>query len=131
MKALVLAGIVLLTSLGVWQLQRREWKHDLIARVDQRVHAPATPAPDPAQFDARADEYRRVTLRGRFLNDRETLVQAVTRLGGGFWLMTPLRTERGFTVLVNRGFVHPEQRRTRDWSRIDAEVVGGVIAVGA
>jgi surfeit locus 1 family protein len=121
-KALVLAGIVLLTSLGVWQLQRREWKHDLIARVEQRVHAPTVAAPDPARFDGRADEYRRVSLRGRFLNERETLVQAVTRLGGGFWLMTPLRTERGFTVLVNRGFVRSEQRRSRDWLRVDGEV---------
>ena len=124
----MLAGIVLLASLGVWQLQRREWKHDLIARVEQRVHAPAAAAPDPARFDASADEYRRVTLRGRFLNDRETLVQAVTRMGGGFWLLTPLRTDRGFTVLVNRGFVHSEQRRSRDRRRVDGEVtVSGLL----
>ena len=36
-------------------------------------------------------------------------MQAVTDLGGGFWVMTPLKGER-FTVLVNRGFV-PSDRR--------------------
>src|SRR5450759_3552449 len=43
--------------------------------------------------------------RGEYLNDRETLVQAVTRLGAGFWVLTPLRTVEGFTVRVNCGFV--------------------------
>jgi len=37
-------------------------------------------------------------------------VQAVTERGGGYWLITPLRSDAGFTVLVNRGFVTPEQR---------------------
>ncbi|PWC36597.1 Surfeit locus 1 family protein [Azospirillum sp. TSO35-2] len=110
---LALAGIAGLTALGVWQLERRVWKLDLIERVDARIHAApvATPGPDtwPAVTAAK-DEYRRVRVTGRFLNDRETLVQAVTDLGGGFWVLTPLRTDDGFTVLVNRGFVPPEKR---------------------
>src|SRR5687767_11760748 len=96
---LALAGVLLLTSLGVWQLQRREWKHALVARVEQRLAAAAIAAPDPS-VDPRIYEYRKVSVRGRFLNDRETLVQAATRLGGGFWVITPLRTDRGFTLLV-------------------------------
>jgi surfeit locus 1 family protein len=43
-----------------------------------------------------------------FDNDRETLVQAVTELGPGFWVMTPLRTDDGEEILINRGFVPPE-----------------------
>ena len=35
----------------------------------------------------------------------------MTELGGGFWVMTPFDTDRGFTLLVNRGFV-PADRRT-------------------
>ena len=49
---LVLAGEALLLTLGAWQLRRLEWKRDLIARVEQRVQAPAVEAPDGAQFDA-------------------------------------------------------------------------------
>ena len=33
-------------ALGVWQVERLQWKRDLIARVDARVHA--TPAALPA-----------------------------------------------------------------------------------
>lgn len=38
-----------LCALGTWQVHRLAWKQNLIAQVEQRAHAPATPAP------ARAD----------------------------------------------------------------------------
>lgn len=94
-------------SLGVWQIQRLSWKLDLIARVDQRVHAAAVAAPKTASL---ADEYRKVTVTGSLLNDKETVVQAVTELGAGFWVLTPLRQTDGAIVLVNRGFVSAERR---------------------
>jgi surfeit locus 1 family protein len=106
--ALAFAGFF---ALGTWQVERRAWKLDLIARVEQRVHAPAANAPGPerwAQVNAAADEYRRVRIAGIFLHDKETLVQASTRLGAGFWVLTPLRAADGSIVLVNRGFVPPE-----------------------
>ena len=98
-------------ALGTWQVHRRAWKLDLIARVDQRVHALPTLPPAPGQWpkvSAARDEYRHVTLRGRFLNDRQTLVWASTELGSGLWVITPLRSDSGVTVLVNRGFVLPQ-----------------------
>jgi surfeit locus 1 family protein len=36
-------------------------------------------------------------------------VQAVSELGAGYWLLTPLCTSDGYIVLVNRGFVPLEQ----------------------
>ncbi len=104
---------MLFVALGVWQLQRLAWKTELIAQVDARIHAAATPAPAPAAWpgvERRADQYRRVFVRGVFLHDRETLAQAVTDLGAGYWVMTPLRADAGFIVLVNRGFVPSERR---------------------
>ncbi len=100
-------------ALGVWQVQRLAWKTELIAQVDARVHAAPVPAPGPEAWPTvsrERDQYRRVVVRGVFLHDRETRVQAVTDLGAGAWVMTPMRTNRGFTVLVNRGFVPPERR---------------------
>ncbi len=106
------ACVAMLLALGIWQLERRVWKLDLIGRVERRAHAEAVPAPGPAAWPAinRADdEYRRVTLSGRFLNDRETLVQALTVEGSGYWVVTPLQTGAG-VVLVNRGFVPADRR---------------------
>jgi len=113
---MAVAAVVLFcvfTMLGTWQVQRRAWKLDLIARVDQRVHAPAVAPPVPAewpQVTAANSEYRHVRAIGTFLNDSETLVRALTELGAGDWVLTPLRLEDGTVVLVNRGFVPPERR---------------------
>ena len=104
---------VVLCALGVWQVQRRAWKLDLIHRVETRAHA--VPVAPPAKklwpdIDATRDEYRHVRVDGAFLPVRPALVQAVTELGGGFWVIAPLRMADGAIVLVNRGFV-PSDRR--------------------
>ncbi|WP_380876183.1 SURF1-like protein [Sphingomonas sp. DBB INV C78] len=110
--AIALFATATFLALGVWQIERRSWKLDLIARVKERVHAP--PAPPPAfapwtEAEARQQEYRHVALTGTFRHDRETLVQALTLRGAGFWVLTPLQTANGL-VLVNRGFVPPDKR---------------------
>jgi surfeit locus 1 family protein len=117
------------TSLSVWQLQRRSWKLALIAEVDARVHAPPQAAPGPASWSAitpARDAYRHVQVRGVFLNDRETYVQAVTTLGPGFWVITPLKTDQGFSVLINRGFVPPE----REAASSHAQILGRTTVTG-
>ncbi|WP_342316811.1 SURF1 family protein [Lysobacter sp. FW306-1B-D06B] len=106
--ALLAAAFAGFVSLGVWQLQRMAWKHDLIARVDARVHAAPVPVPARAQWPAvseSADGYRHVQASGTFVPDNETRTQAVTELGAGSWSLMPLRMESGDYVLVNRGFV--------------------------
>ena len=108
LAAALFAGFV---ALGTWQVERRAWKLDLIAKVDQRVHAPATATPGPEQWSrvtAAADEYRHVRLTGVFQHDRQTLVSASTVAGSGYWVLTPLRAADGITTLVNRGFVLPD-----------------------
>ena len=103
--ALAFAGF---TALGIWQVQRLHWKHALVARVESRIHAPAVQAPTRDRWPAvtaESGEYRRVFVRGRYLQDRDTRVQALTGLGAGWWLLSPLRTDAGDIVLVNRGFV--------------------------
>ncbi|CQR84014.1 surfeit locus 1 family protein [Paracoccus aminovorans] len=115
-------------ALGVWQVQRLAWKTDLIARVEARLAAPPVPAPGPADWPGlspRADEYRRVAVAGRYAADSDVLVKAVTDRGPGFWVMTPLATPGGWTVLVNRGFVPDEARSAaRALPAAPAEVTG-------
>ena len=103
--AVCLSLAIPFAGLGVWQIQRLFWKLDLIERVDARVHA--APASLPTNLDALRPqdiEYRRVRVSGRLQNDRQTFVDALTELGPGDWVVTPLQTSQG-TVLINRGFV--------------------------
>ncbi|TFW20982.1 SURF1 family protein [Duganella callida] len=95
-------------ALGTWQIYRLQWKLALIERVDQRVHAAAVPAPSRAQWPqltAEADEYRRVTLSGVFLDGATTQALASIERGIGYWVLTPLCTADGGIVMINRGFV--------------------------
>lgn len=114
---LALAGllgvaVLVFCGLGIWQIERRAWKLDLIARVDARLRAAPVPAPAPPEWAGLSEAtgaYRRVTLAGRFIEAPPVLSLAVTEDGPGFWLLAPFRDQRGFTVLVNRGFVPQAQ----------------------
>ncbi|MCP4381150.1 MAG: SURF1 family protein [Hyphomicrobiales bacterium] len=108
-------------SLGFWQVQRLQWKQDLISRVASQMEAEPMPAPGPEAWptlDVTAEEYRPVMVPGRFFNDREahvvfTLTQPKGPIGGiGYMVMTPLQTDEGWIVYINRGFV-PRDRRDR------------------
>ncbi|MDE1153685.1 MAG: SURF1 family protein [Micavibrio sp.] len=124
--ALVLFALAVLLSLGVWQVERRTWKLDLIAHVNERIHEPAATAPPPADWpaiNAAADAYRHIQAQGTYLDDETIYVHATTTYGMGYWVMTPLRTDKGFTVIVNRGFVPAE-------FRLKAKPAAGGIATG-
>lgn len=107
----VLAAVFL--ALATWQWQRLAWKEALIARVAaSQAGAPQAlpPVQDWPRVRRDTHEYQRVLVRGRFDPDRETLVQASTVLGTGWWVLTPLQTPDGRWVLVNRGFVDAAHR---------------------
>ena len=105
LAAALFGGFVLL---GNWQVRRLHWKRQLIHDVATRVHAPPVAAPGPAKWPRIAaghQQYLHVRLQGRFLPGAQTLVHGASELGYGFWVIAPLRTDRGFIVLVNRGYI--------------------------
>ncbi|WP_029009739.1 SURF1 family protein [Azospirillum halopraeferens] len=130
-----LPAILVMLALGTWQVQRLEWKNELISRVQERAALPPAPLPaalpDPASF-----EFRPVTVTGRFLHDREMLTVARPRQGmAGYEVVTPLeRSDGGPAVLVNRGFIPMDRRdpATRPEGLVTGEVtVRGVARLPA
>lgn len=129
----VLASLffVLFVGLGIWQIERLQWKLDLIARVDARVHAEPVAAPgkdDWANVNQKDDEYRHVTITGTYLNDKEVLVNALTERGAGYWVLTPLRAADGSLTYINRGFVPSEKRDLS--SRQQTQIAGETTVSG-
>lgn len=129
-----LVCLAILLGLGVWQLARKAEKEALIARIVERSHVepPAAPPPFDA-WDARADEFGRVRVRGTFLHDRETLVHGLApgepgRALQGFYVLTPLRRDDGTTILINRGFVPTELKDPKD--RAAGQVAGEATVTG-
>lgn len=102
---LATALFVTLVGLGNWQMRRLDWKLDLIEAIETRAsNAPVAPPSDGVSADDHA--YLRVFIEGVYRQDLSYPVKAVTDIGLGYWLMTPLQTDRGH-VWVNRGFVLP------------------------
>jgi surfeit locus 1 family protein len=127
---LALCGVLALLfgGLGVWQIERLRWKTDLIARVDARLAAapvPLGPRDEGSGFIGMDAEYLRVQATGKFDHRRETLVDALTERGKGFWVLTPLRTGDR-TILVNRGFVPTERAAA---STRQAGQVSGMVTI--
>ncbi|TAL83041.1 MAG: SURF1 family protein [Rhodanobacter sp.] len=105
LAAVLFTGFILL---GNWQVRRLGWKLHLIHDVATRVHAAPVATPGPAHWARIADghqQYLHVRLQGRFLAGAQTLVHGTSKQGYGFWVIAPLRTDRGFIVLVNRGYI--------------------------
>jgi surfeit locus 1 family protein len=110
LTALMLAGLALLIGLGVWQLKRLEWKQGLIAQIEVRTKGPPITLEDAVALagQGRDPSYYRVRVDGRFHHAKERYLYAVSEGRVGWHVITPLETEDGDIVLVDRGFVPDE-----------------------
>lgn len=102
-----LIGLAILIGLGVWQLQRLEWKEQLIATIAARQHAPPVSLAEAIARAGRGEDiaFLRVHAEGRFDHAKEQRLFTVRDGAAGWLLITPLETDMGAAVLVDRGFV--------------------------
>ncbi len=112
-----LALSALFVRLGFWQLGRLGERRARNALVAARAALP--PAPLSAlPADTAQAHFRRVAVRGTYDFAREVAVTNRIRNGApGVNLVTPLRTDDGRTVLVNRGWVYSPNGAEVDHSR--------------
>ena len=89
-------------ALGTWQLQRLEWKTNLLAKIEARVSA--TPIALPSTPDPIADKYLRVTVTGD-ISTQELHVLTSTNGTPGFKIIAVMDLPDGRRILVDRGFV--------------------------
>lgn len=104
--ALLASGVT--ARLGWWQLDRAGQKLALQARIEARGSLPPLPqAQLPRDAEAaRAQHYRPVVLRGRWLADRTVaLDNRQMNARQGFYIVTPLLLGPGDAVLVQRGWM--------------------------
>ncbi len=114
-----LAGVAILIGLGIWQLDRKIWKENLITALNARLaRAPEALPPRESwpQLKPEADEYARVKFPAEFLAGQEALVYTAGSAfrpdvqGPGYWVFAPARLDGGSIVIVDRGFVPPDRK---------------------
>lgn len=98
-------AVAFMLGLSYWQLQRLAWKTNLIDQFETRIAEAPVPPPDRVD-DIERWRYRRVELKGTYLNDKELLLTGKPFEGNaGFHLITPMKLTDGRIVLVNRGWI--------------------------
>jgi len=98
-------------GLGVWQMERREWKRDILDRIAVNHAAAPMPFDELVKGDPLRREYGPVTLSGTFVHDKEFHLAARSMKNDvGIQVVTPVRTDDGTIVLFDRGFV-PSQKK--------------------
>ncbi len=117
-----LAGVAVLGSLGVWQLQRLEWKQGIIAGAEAMMRD--APVALPAALDPAADRYRAVTVAGRFTGEEAHVLTSTRETGPGFLVIAAFESG-GRRILVDRGFILETAKTTPRPGR-EAEVVGNL-----
>lgn len=106
---LVLGLIVtaILASLGVWQLQRMEWKNEQLAIIQRGIEQP--PVELPATVDP-SMKYRPVYVGGATTGEEILVLSGTHDLGGGYNVVSAFQTEDGRRIMVDRGFVPQDDR---------------------
>lgn len=101
---LLLPLLALLLALGAWQRQRGLDKETLLAAYQQAQTQP--PAALDTKSPAPPEGALRVSVRGQYQPERQLLHDNQThQKQPGLHVWTPLRTDRGELVLVNRGWI--------------------------
>lgn len=121
--AIFLPALALLVGLGVWQLDRREEKLALIARVETALAAEPVSLDVALAGELASADYMRVRATGIFVHERESYLFTRGPDGRpGYRVLTPFRLDDDRLVLVDRGFV-PETLR-EPGTRAEGQVAG-------
>lgn len=103
--AVLLLGSLL--ALGVWQVQRMQWKEGLIAGAEAAAGQPPLPLEEALKL--KDPEFRRVLLTCRGLAAAPFVeLQSIENSDAGVRLVSACAVEGGPTLLVDRGFVAAE-----------------------
>ncbi|NCF48861.1 MAG: SURF1 family protein [Bacteroidetes bacterium] len=120
-------ALLVLLYLGTWQVQRLEWKNQLIEDFESRANALPIDLPQgkvPSEL-----EFRRLALTGSFDHTKEVFLTGRTYEGNaGFHIVTPFTLDDGRIVLVNRGWVSESYR---DQAKRPFTLIDGVTTVPA
>ncbi|MBX2879790.1 MAG: SURF1 family protein [Granulosicoccus sp.] len=98
--------------LGNWQLDRAALKLTMQEAAEQANVATAVPILSIQDYNQAAARFRRISVEGEYLSDRQLLWDNRTHRGqAGYEVVTPLRLSNGQLVLLNRGWIAMGQWR--------------------
>lgn len=98
----------ILIGLGIWQLQRLEWKNAMLAEIQAGIEAAPVPLPDPV---GPAMKYLPVIVSGTTTGEEILVLSGTKESGGGYNVISGFVTDDGRRILLDRGFIDQDHRR--------------------
>jgi surfeit locus 1 family protein len=98
--------LIILTRLGIWQLDRAEEKRQILANQQAKMAMPVVSLQE-GDMKPQELEYRRIQVSGKFDSNYQLFVDNKIHKGKpGYYVVTPLKlANMDRYVLVNRGWV--------------------------
>ena len=119
-----LTALSILLSLSTWQFKSLQWKKKLIS---ERI---SSFEQSPVKFDEiyipEDNEFRKVLVKGKLLNDKEMFMPALSRRGNnGFHILVPLQTDRERMIIYDSGWIplHKKNKELREKNIFEEEMV--------
>lgn len=101
-------GCVALIWLGIWQLQRMEWKQGLLDDIQRGIDGPPVALPETVDPSMK---YLPVSLQGTTTGQEIDVLSGTKDLGGGYQIVSSFVTDDGRRILLDRGFVDQDHKR--------------------
>jgi surfeit locus 1 family protein len=121
--------LMLCLALSIWQMERREWKLDILDRIAANQSATPIALDALLKADPLRREYGKASVTGTFLHDKEFHLAARSRGNDvGIQVVTAFRTDRGQIVLFDRGWVPSEKKDPA--TRVEGQITARVTVVG-
>ncbi|WP_438955231.1 SURF1 family protein [Cognatiyoonia sp.] len=121
---LCVAGLVVLLSLGFWQLERLEWKEGVLAGIEARMSEDAIAFPEEPREET--DEYRSVMLTGDLSGSELHVLISGTSAGTGYLAIRAVTLTDGRRILLDQGLL-PLDRKNMPATDTTVEVLGNLL----
>ncbi|MCF6315372.1 MAG: SURF1 family protein [Marinosulfonomonas sp.] len=118
-----LIGAGVLVGLGLWQLERMQWKTKMLAQIEARIGS--EPVAIPVDPISTRDQYLPVKVSGTILEDEIHVLASVQKIGAGYRIISAFEVDGGRRVMLDRGFV-AIAAKDAERPEVAAEIIGNL-----
>lgn len=103
---LCIVGAGILLKLGLWQMERHEWKQGVLAEISGQITAVPIDLPTSPNVDDH--QYLSVQVAGFIGREEVTVLASTKQVGAIYRIIASMRLQDGRKILVDRGYVLDE-----------------------